>query len=622
MINIHNLSLSFGAQAIFDHISLVINQQQHIGLVGCNGAGKSTLLKALAGTQIIDDGSITIIKNKKIAYLAQEVTLASHLNVLEETYSTFSQLHALEQEKNILEGKLSHHTTPELVERYAAVCEELSHENPDAARAETKRMLLGLGFRPEQLDASVSSLSTGWRMRIVLAKLLLQKADFYLFDEPTNHLDIVTKDWFLDFLKHASFGFLLVCHERYFLDQACNTIIELEHGKANVYQGNYTSYIKQKEQNLAVLQATAKQQEKEIAQKMDTIQRFRAKANKARMAQSMLKAVEKIERVVIPPSAHIMSVSFPPLPQPGRIVLKAISVAYSFGHKPLFEQVSCEIERGQRVALVAGNGVGKTTLFTLIANKRSLQKGTITWGHNVNYALFDQDQNAALEGNWSVFDTISYHSPQKNERDIRAMLGAFLFNSEESQKKIKVLSGGEKNRVGMVKTLLQDANVLILDEPTNHLDIPSKEVLVKALKNYPGTILFVSHDHDFINALATHILELTPTGVHRYEGNYQDYLYQKGLIEAQKSNETDSIAKKPSSPTKPEKSQKEIFESQKKIKSVEQKIEKLEREIGALEASFGKIAFGSPEFKQASVTLTQLKNTLAATMTEWESYIE
>ncbi|MCL5875478.1 MAG: ATP-binding cassette domain-containing protein [Candidatus Dependentiae bacterium] len=447
MINAHSLSLSFGSQTVFDEISFTLDQSQHVGLVGRNGSGKSTLLKAIAHQQQLDSGSISLAKGKRIAYLPQEVILSSHQTVLQETFSVFGNIQQLEDECRTLETLLAQTdtATADMVDRYAIVCQELGTLSPESARANTKQMLMGLGFSEQQLEMSVSTLSVGWKMRIVLAKLLLQKADFYLFDEPTNHLDILAKDWFLQFLSKSSFGFMIVSHERYFLDKVCDHILELENGKAKIYTGNYTSYIKQKEHDSLLLEAAYKQQQKEIAQKMETIQRFRAKANKARMAQSMMKSLDKVERITLPPQPKSINFSLPPLQQPGRIVLKIEKVKHRFDNKQIFQNVSCEVERGQKIAIVAGNGVGKTTLFNIIANKIKLQDGTITFGHNVQHTLFDQDQNASLEPNWTVLENISYNCPKKTDQQVRSLLGAFLFGSEEVKKKVKVLSGGEKN---------------------------------------------------------------------------------------------------------------------------------------------------------------------------------
>jgi ATP-binding cassette, subfamily F, member 3 len=526
MICINNLTLAFGAQKIYDHMSCTIADDDRIGLVGRNGSGKSTLLKLIAEACVSPNSSISIAKNKTVAYFPQEVVLQSDKSIFDETLASFKQLSDLLQKAHTLEKLLEQDSSnTSVLEEYARIQEELIPLNQHKVKAEVQELLTGLGFKPEQFDQPVSQLSVGWKMRVVLAKLLLQNADFYLFDEPTNHLDIVAKDWFLNFLMKASFGFILVCHERYFLNKLCKKILELELGKAKLYTGNYTLYEHQKEHDRLLLEAAYLQQQKEIQTKQATIDRFRYKASKAKMAQSMIKSLEKVERITLPPSPKNVAISFPPVQQSGKTVMQVEHVSYSFDKKQLFKNVTFTLERGDKVALIAPNGAGKTTLFNLISGNYPLQNGKITFGHNVKFAVFDQDQTAALPLEKTIIEAIEESSPRISQQVIRTTLGAFLFSNEDVNKKIKVLSGGEKNRVGMIKILLQDANLLLLDEPTNHLDIPSKEVLLKALQQYHGTILFVSHDQDFINELATKILELTPSGALLYQGNYDTYRY-------------------------------------------------------------------------------------------------
>jgi ATP-binding cassette subfamily F protein 3 len=405
MIQANSIQLSFGNRVLFDSISFDINENQKIGLIGANGSGKSTMLEVLVGIQPLDEGSISIPKGKKIAYLAQEVVLASQLGIIDEVMTAFEQINKLKIELELLETQLAQEIEVDL-ERYAELHEQLADSEPDAMKAEAKKMLLGLGFKDTDFDRPVSELSEGWRMRIVLAKLLLQKADFYLFDEPTNHLDIFAKDWFLEFLKSAPFGFMLVCHERHFLDAVCKQVYELERGKCTIYQGNYSKYLVQKERNLEILQSQFHLQQKEIKQKEETINRFKASASRAKQAQSMMKQLDKLERIEIPPGPRTINFSFPPIARSGSIVLKVEHVGHAFDGKQLFSNVDFEIERGQKVALVASNGVGKSTLLNLINGKLKLIQGKITFGSGVTYTLFDQDQNRALDQKKSVIDNI------------------------------------------------------------------------------------------------------------------------------------------------------------------------------------------------------------------------
>ncbi len=618
MIHAKNLDLFFGSQAVFDDISFTIQDDQRVGLVGANGSGKSTLLKVIAGQQKIDSGSVSIDNSATIAYMPQDVILESTKTVYEEAFSTFEKLYALQKEAHDLEKKIEESKDQTLLDRYAEVHEELAHIDSYSATNETLRVLRGLGFSEELQHGPVAHLSVGWKMRLVLAKLLLKKADFYLFDEPTNHLDLIAKDWFLNFLRESSFGFLLVCHDRYFLDELCDEIIALEYGKAKRYRGNYSTYETQHEQDMINLHSAHEQQQREIKQKEKTIERFKAKASKAKMAKSMQKNLDRIELITIPPSPKNVSFSFPDVQRAGRIVLTVNGVAHSFGAKQIFKDASFEVEREQKVALVAPNGTGKSTLFSLISHQLALQTGDIELGHNVKHALFAQDQNKSLNADATILENVSGYCPQKSEQVVRSFLGAFLFSGKDVNKKVKVLSGGEKNRVSMACVLMQDANFLLLDEPTNHLDIRSKEVLLKALQAYNGTILFVSHDRDFINRLATHIVELDADGTRMYHGNYDSYLFQKKS--AQKALEKSlpqPIAQHKKEIHSPEKNDEQDL--LKKIKRIESKIERTEAEISRLEFNFADFTYGTPEFKANQEALEKQEAELKVLTAEWEA---
>lgn len=620
MIIANNISLAFGTQKVFDKVAFTLNQRQRIGLVGRNGSGKSTLLEVIAGMQQLDSGAVSIDKQKTVAYLPQEVVLDSKKSILEETLTAFEGLFKLTEELKKLESII--HDDPaneQALERYAEIHEAMRLLNPESAEAEAKKMLMGLGFKTDQFAQSVATLSVGWRMRIVLCKLLLQKADFYLFDEPTNHLDIFAKDWFLEFLEEADFGFMLVCHERYFLDKVCGQILELEMSKGKMYNGNYSTYEIQKEHDLQLLESSYQLQQKEIARKKATIDRFKASASRAKQAQSMVKQLDKIELIQLPPSLKTISFNFPPITQSGKSVLKIENIAQKFNQKEIFKNVSFEVERGQKIAVIAANGVGKSTLFNIIASKLPLQQGTVTFGHNVSHALFDQDQNAVLSMNNNIIENISALCPKATMQTIRMFLGAFLFKNEDVGKKINVLSGGEKNRVGIIRVLLQNANFLFLDEPTNHLDIPSKEILLKALQNYTGTVLFVSHDHSFINSLATRIIELTPEGVHSFDGNYDGYLYYKKYLESQKKSGAQSSTSTAKGAAKEvDNKMPTLYDLNKKNGILEKKIKKLELDVETISYQFGEFDYGSAEFTNAENQLNDTNKMLKSTMAEWE----
>lgn len=615
MIQVHNVCLSYGSQTIFDHISFILDQHDRIGLIGRNGSGKTTLLKNIVDQTFLDDGSITIQKNKKLAYMPQEVVLQSTLSILDETLTAFPTLCALQHEIAQLELR-EHIEDPTTIEQYVTLQEQLALLSPETIKAKAKKILTGLGFPPEQFDQPVANLSVGWKMRIVLAQLLLQEADFYLFDEPTNHLDLISKEWFLDFLKKANFGFILICHERYFLDELCTKIMELERGKITWYATNYSGYVIQKEHNDQLIEAAYNQQQKEIKRKQATIERFRASASRARMAQSMEKSLEKIERIALPLSSKNIQFSFPPIQQSGKEVVRVEHLSQKFGDKTVFQNVSFEVKRGQKVALIAPNGVGKTTLFNVITGALPVQYGNITFGYNVTHAIFAQDQNKALNPERSVLDNIKYLCPEVPESKIRSFLGAFLFSGTDTLKKVKVLSGGEKNRVGMVGVLLQSANLLLLDEPTNHLDIPSKGILLKALQEFKGTVLIVSHDRDFINELATDIIELTPQGTHHYQGNYDDFVYHKQtLAPTHAETKKKHVAQKKHEPIDEKTVQDEVV---KKIHQKEATIIKLEKQILDLSTSFTDIEYGTPEFTATVTKLRELQKELRKIEEEWE----
>ncbi len=613
IIQLKNVSLSYGERPIFNEITADFQPTQKIGIVGRNGAGKSTLLKVIAGKEQLDDGSISIDRNKRIAYMPQDVVLASNRPIFDEAFSVFQIFLDLESEAQAIEAKLESAPADaeELMERYVKLLDQLASFERNACEKKTETILLGLGFKKEQFEKPVSELSVGWKMRLVLAKLLLENADFYLFDEPTNHLDISAKEWFFDFLKNASFGYLLVSHDRYFLDKACNVILELSHGNGTMYYGNYSRYVVEKEERNRVLESAFNRQQKEITRKQATIDRFRASASKARMAQSMEKQLDKIERIELEPVEPTISIRFPEIRQPGKIVLTVSDVSYAF-ERQLFKHASCDIKRGSKVALVAPNGMGKTTLFNVITGKLPLQSGSVEFGHNVHPAFFEQDQTQALDGNSTIFDEIQDNTVGVDDGTIRAFLGNFLFSGEDVEKKIKVLSGGEKNRVAMVKVLLQNGNFLLLDEPTNHLDLFAKSVLLQALQAYPGTILFVSHDHAFIQDLATDILELTAQGLYYYPGKYEDFLADK----AKHQQSGSSIEKK----IEPKKTAVSMDSPQlKSFKKIENRIERLEKERNDLYVDMAHMAYDSPAYKQCSEKISALNQKLQEAMKERES---
>lgn len=622
MIQLKDICLSFGSQSVFDHINQNISQDQRLGLVGRNGSGKSTLLKAIDGKQHLDKGTIVISGKMRVAYMPQEVVMESQLSILEEALSSYQDVGPMRKRAHELEP-LVQAGDADAIEEYAHATQRLAELNVDFAIAETKKMLMGLGFKQKQLDEPVTSLSVGWQMRVVLAKLLLQKADFYLFDEPTNHLDIVAKDWFLEFLRDSDFGFILVCHDKYFLDELCTTILEMDRGQGTLFYGNYTDYEDEKERRLEALRAAQIQQQKEIKQKQEFIDRFKAKASKAKLAKSAQKMLDRVEIIELPDDPRKVSFRFPETKRAGRIVLDVQDIGFSFGTKKIFDHVTFKIERGEKVALVAPNGMGKTTLFNVICGKYKPEHGTINLGLSVDQTIFEQDQNKVLDPKKSILEEVMDNTARKTEQEIRRFLGSFLFSGAEVAKKTKVLSGGEKNRVSMVKVLLQDANFLLLDEPTNHLDITSKEILLSALKQYDGTILFVSHDHDFVNHLASRIIELTPQGIHSYFGNYESFLAQKQMNQQGKHEPAEGSGKKVKQQSQaPKEERKAVFDKNKELQRVERKIEKLEKELMQINERFGDLEYGTSEFSTAQQQALEKEKELKVAQKEWEGLIQ
>lgn len=618
MIHIQHASLSFGTQNIFDDISLTLSAHQRIGVLGRNGTGKSTLLKIIAGQGHFDDGTLSIDRHKVIAYMPQEITLFSTKTVIDEVLSVFVDLFTKDAERQAIEKELEREPhNALLIERYWELSENSSSFDAASARAKAEKILKGLGFSSEAFTKPVSELSEGWKMRLVLAKLLVKPADFYLFDEPTNHLDLPTKEWFFDFLRQGRFGFLLVSHDRHFLEAACDHILGLEHGQARLFNGNLSAYIKAQEHERVLLEAAYEKQQKDIARKEATIARFRASATKAKMAQSMIKQLDKIERITIEPVLPTVSFSFPEVERAGATVLTMNGIQQHFNERLLFSNVTGTVGRGERVALVAPNGTGKTTLFNILTGKLPAQTGSVTYGHNVHYAVFEQDQMRALNPQNTLYEEVLQAAPGVTESQIRTMLGCFLFSGDTINKKIKVLSGGERNRVAMVKVLLQKANLLLLDEPTNHLDLYSKDILLQALKAYKGTLLFVSHDHTFIQDLATTIWELTPQGIQRYPTDYESYLGWKKSLETEQAQEKALAENK-----HVERSSKQHYLARKEIASLETKIDRVEREITALQDAFAGCDYNSTKWQNLEAKLAAAKLQYATLYAQWERLLE
>lgn len=623
MVLVNGLKLRYGSQEIFDNISFKLQKGKSIGLVGRNGAGKSTLLKVLSGLEQADSGSISIPKGFRLAYLPQEVVLQSERSVFDEAFSVFDQIDNDMRELARLEEMLAAGDLYEVddLELYANLHDRVRNSDKNAAIGRTNKVLEGLGFSEERQKKSVTQLSVGWKMRLVLAKLLLSDADFYFFDEPTNHLDIKAKEWFLRFLQQTSCGYLLVSHDRYFLDHACKEILELERGKVNWYTGNFSHYVQIKEDTREKLAAAARLQKIDIDQKKELISKWKATASKAAFCRSLQSQIDRMEIIEVPQGLPTVHFSFPHIERTGAHPLRLKDVSFGFNDKLLFQNVSAEVLRGEKVAIVAANGVGKTTLMNLIVGKNKPVSGEVIWGSNVTTAYFEQDQLKSLDQNKTILQEVEHSCPRSSEAEVRRMLGTFLFSGDDVHKKIKVLSGGEQNRVAMVKVLLERSNVMLLDEPTNHLDLHTKHILLQALQQYQGTMLIVSHDQDFLNHLPSRILELTPTGLNDYNGNYEAYLWHKEKEREQQEALAlqqpvkNSASGKSATASVSEKAK----DPRKELTNCERKIEKLEHELATLARELEHLTFGTVEYQKCSEKLQERQKDLTAIQSEWES---
>lgn len=613
MIQLRNITLDVGNTRIFTDINCVLQRGDRVGFIGRNGAGKSTLLKVIAGLIEPTSGQISIEKGAKIAYLAQEDIISSTLGVFEEALSAFKVLFETEKKIARIETAITDGTaTQEALEEYAELQIVAKSYDRYEAIKQTQEVLAGLGFTDELQQKTVNQLSTGWKMRLALVKLLLTDADMYLFDEPTNHLDIVTQQWFLQKLQSMPQGFLLVSHDRAYLEKVCNCILEIERGRATYHRGNLQSYLQAKDQQLAVAISTRARQEREIAHKQAMADRFRASASRAQQAKNLMKQIERIDVVEVEKPLATINFHFPVPQRPGETVVTFTNLAYEFNAKKIFESASGEIQRGERVALVAANGVGKTTLLNCITGRYTPLRGKVKFGHNVTVAFFEQDQARVLDPEKTIFQEV-VDSCKIAELEIRKLLGSFQFSGDDVYKKNKVLSGGEKNRVAMVKVLLQRANFLILDEPTNHLDLYAKDVLCQALSAYEGTMLFVSHDLDFVSKLATKVIELTPDGAYSYPGSYDDFVLQKQAQQAA-GQSVEKIQKKEKATATDEKK-----ELRKQSADLEKFIARLERDEKRAIDVLSSHPYGSKEYTKALQQFEQVKKQLEQALLEWEA---
>jgi ATP-binding cassette, subfamily F, member 3 len=538
MIQLSGAGKRFGHKLLFENADWLITSHDRIGLVGGNGTGKSTLMKILAGMDTFDYGTLIIAKGTSAGYLPQDGLTLSGRTVFAECMSVFDDLRAMETELESLTHSMAEldHTGPEysaVADRYHRVEHEFRTRDGYSIEAEVGRVLMGLGFTKEDWPRLTDEFSGGWQMRLALAKLLLQQPNLLLLDEPTNHLDLEARNWLEEYLQNYPHAFVLISHDRYFLDVTVNKIAEIWNKRFWFYTGNYDKFLAQKTQRNEQLQAAYRNQRDRIEQLEVFINRFRYQATKAKQVQSRIKELEKIERIEIPPEEKTIHFSFPQPKASGRIVAEFDGVAKSYpgknggAEKEVFRNVSFMIERGDRIALVGVNGAGKSTLIKLLAGTEPVTRGEFRLGHNVQSDYFAQDQYKELDPDARILDDLGEASPRSGETELRSLLGCFLFSEDDVFKKIGVLSGGERGRYALLRMLLHPANFLLLDEPTNHLDLRAKDVLLNALVEYTGTVVFVSHDRYFIDKLATRVFEVGDGRVEVFPGNYEDYLWRK-----------------------------------------------------------------------------------------------
>lgn len=633
MISIQNLSVEFSAKSLFDNINYVINKKDKIALVGKNGAGKSTMLKIIAGLQSPTSGCVAKPNDITISYLPQQMVLNDTLTVIEEVSKAFSHIDEMHNQLNKINAELQSREDYEskeyqnLIDRLTTLNEHIAMEESENKEAEMEKTLIGLGFKREDFNRPTAEFSGGWRMRIELAKLLLTHPDVLLLDEPTNHLDIESIQWLENFLINKANAVVLVSHDRAFIDNVTNRTIEISLGKIYDYAVNYSKYVVLHQERIEQQMRAYQNQQKQIQETEDFIERFRYKATKAVQVQSRIKQLSKIDRIEVDEvdTSHL-NLKFPPAPRSGDYPIIADNVGKRYGEHQVFDNATFTIKRGEKVAFVGKNGEGKSTLVKCIMNEIPFT-GNLKIGHNIKIGYFAQNQAQLLDGEISVFDTIDRVAVGDIRTKIRDILGAFMFGGEASDKKVKVLSGGEKTRLAMIRLLLEPVNLLILDEPTNHLDMRTKDILKQAIKEFNGTVIVVSHDREFLDGLVEKVYEFGDGKVKECLGGIYEFLENKKIaslaeLEVSKSANKPEANAKIITPTVEQSSTKlsyaEQREREKTIKRAEKKVSEAENEISKIEAEIAeiedKIASGDVDsdiFNQHAAKNKQLENAMS-----------
>ena len=632
MISIQNLSVEFNSTALFSGVNFVINKRDKIALVGKNGAGKSTMLKIIAGLQEPTGGVVAAQKDITIGYLPQQMILTDERSVVEEVRTVFGKLDEMKASLARMNTELAERTDyesesyAELIDRISNLSDLVQMEESENGEAELEKTLLGLGFVRSDFDRNTSEFSGGWRMRIELAKLLLMRPDVLLLDEPTNHLDIESIQWLETFLRQKANVVVLVSHDRAFIDNVTNRTLEISCGKVYDYQVNYSKYVVLHQERIEQQMRAYENQQKQIQQTERFIERFRYKATKSVQVQSRIKQLEKIEEIEVDEVDNSrLNLKFPPAPRSGDYPVICEGVAKKYGDHTVFSNVDLTIKRGEKVAFVGKNGEGKSTLVKCIMNEIPYD-GNLKIGHNVKIGYFAQNQASLLDGEITVFDTIDQVAVGDIRTKIRDILGAFMFGGEASDKKVKVLSGGEKTRLAMIRLLLEPVNLLILDEPTNHLDMKTKDVLKQAIADFDGTVIVVSHDRDFLDRLVEKVYEFGGGKVREHLGGIYDFLQHKqmeSLRELEKSvpskTDNDQIQEPAVSSGKQSYAEKKEFEKQirkaeRLVKDAEAKVSQLEAELKVVEDKLAAGATDNDLFERHG----EVSKSLDAAMSEWE----
>ncbi len=627
MLNIHNLSVSFGGEYLFESISFRLNAGDRVGLIGKNGAGKSTMLKLLSKDMPLDSGTIAIEKGIRIGFLRQDIDFEQGRSVLEEAYQAFTEIKKLEVQLEYINQQLAERTDYES-EGYNQLMVDLndvSHHYEILGgynyQGDTEKILLGLGFKRTDFDKKTDTFSGGWRMRIELAKLLLQRNDVLLLDEPTNHLDIESIIWLEQFLNNYAGAVMIVSHDKMFLDQVTNRTIEISLGRIYDYKKPYSKFLELRAEIKEQQLNAQKNQEKEIQQAERLIERFKAKSTKASMAQSLMKKLDRMERIEVDGDDNaVMNLRFPISVTPGKIIAEMEGLTKRYGDNLVLSDIELLLERDSKTAFVGQNGQGKSTLAKIMVGELA-HEGKVKLGHNVQIGYFAQNQAEYLDGNKTILDTMIDAANEKNRSKVRDILGSFLFRGDEVEKYVKVLSGGERNRLALAKMLLQPFNVLVMDEPTNHLDIQSKNVLKQALQNFEGTLILVSHDRDFLQGLTNKVYEFKERKIREYLGDIDFYLEQRSAENFRAIEKDTSVKQKEVS----EKKTKSSFKDQKRIKSLKNQLSSVEAKISALEKTIATIdhellmnydkTISEPNFFE---TYQEKKKELERLMERWE----